>query len=166
MTLFDLAIILVIGLSTLFAYLRGLLREFITLIALGVGTLCTLYFGDTLARLFGEGTLALLLGYGLSGLIGFIAATIGLEIFIARLSGTTPHKWDQVGGAIFGILRGWVLMGLVYFSVINYIPEDNPPRWVANSALRGIAASAAGVLESLGLDAELTSPARTDGDTA
>lgn len=151
-TLFDLFILSIIALSGVFAWVRGLLRELVTLVAIGIGALACILFGPSFSALFGEGTFSQIIGYAVLFLIVFVIGSIGLELLLGRFLGKEPARWDKIAGAIFGVIRGWLLLGLVYLALNIYFDEDNPPDWLKNSLLKGPVAAAASFFEGLGLE--------------
>lgn len=158
MTLFDLFIVVVLVVSGLFAWVRGLTREIVTLIAIIIAVFADLWFGAAFSTLFGDGTVAPIIGYSVLFLLVFVVASVLIELLIGRFLGKDPKRWDQIAGAVFGLFRGWLLLGLVYLALNIYFGETNPPDWLANSALKQPIAAAADLFESLGLE-----PVENDG---
>jgi membrane protein required for colicin V production len=153
-TTFDLFILSVIALSGLFAWVRGFSRELVTLVAIGGGLLGVYLFGAPFSRLFGEGIVGPLVGLAVLFLIGFLLFSVALELLTARFLGRTPKRWDKIAGAVFGVIRGWFLMGLVYLALTYYFDEGNMPEAIDNALLKGVVTTAAGLLEGLGLERE------------
>lgn len=154
MTFGDGFILSVIALSVLFAWLRGISRELATLLAIGVGVLAIFLFGDTFSGLFGTGAMKAIAALALLFLIAFAAASIGFEVLASTFLGREPGTIDKIAGAVFGILRGWLIVGLAYLALTYYFPENDMPEPIENAKLAGIAKSAASVLESIGLERE------------
>lgn len=160
MTLFDLFIIVIIALSGLFAWVRGLTREFVTLVAIGLGAGACLLFGQGFSSLFGDGTLMLIAGYAVLFLVIFLLSSIALELLLGKFLGRDPAQWDQIAGAVYGVIRGWLLLGLAYLALNIYFDETDPPEWLEQSGLKGLIAVSAGLFEQFGLE-----PGATDPDT-
>ncbi|WP_370338126.1 CvpA family protein [Parvularcula marina] len=165
MTLFDLFILAILGLSGVFAWIRGFTRELVTLVAIGFGVMACMFFGQSFSTLFGEGTFSQIAGYATLFLIVFIIAHIVLEIVLGRYLGKEPVRLDRIGGVIYGIIRGWLLLGLVYLALNIYFDEDNPPAWLENSLLKGPVVIAAEFFEGMGLQPLGTETEPEDGES-
>jgi membrane protein required for colicin V production len=119
MTLFDYAVLAIIGLSILLSVMRGFLREVLALLAWVVGFwLATLYAGE-MAQMLPAGIptpqLRLLAGFVLVFFAVFLVMTV-LSITVGqflKVLGLGP--WDRMLGAAFGLARGIliVLAGVV-----------------------------------------------------
>ncbi len=164
MTSFDLFIVSLIGVSAMFAWLRGFSREIVTLLAIGVGALAVLFFGTAFSTLFGTGVLGPLIGLTLLFLIGFVLASVILEMVVSKFFGGSPHLYDKIGGAVFGVVRGWFLVGLSYLALTYYFEEANLPPAIEGALLKPVTTSAAGLLEKLGLEREATDPESIETD--
>lgn len=149
--MFDLLVLLVLGLSTAFAALRGGLRELATLIALAIAAGLTLVvvqpvLGATglAGSFFGTIIVAAILAAAF-----FVAAHVGLH-FALR---STPLEGrakliDRVSGGAFGFLRGLVLVGLGYLGYSYYLDEARQPDEVRNAVTRPVAAGMANWFQS------------------
>lgn len=154
MTYADGFILSMIGLSVLFAWLRGFSREVITLIAIGIGAAAVHFFGESVSGILGDGAIQTMLSLVILFGIALIVSWVGLEIVCASFLGKSPSKADKIAGAIFGLLRGWLIVGLAYLAMTYYSPEDNMPPAIENAWLKGVATSGAAFLEALGLEKE------------
>ncbi|WP_375204027.1 CvpA family protein [Hyphococcus sp.] len=149
--MFDLLFLVVVGVSTAFAVLRGGLRELSTLLALAIAGGITLLLIEPVLALTGQagsffGT-ALIAGL----LIGvfFLAAHIGLHIGLKRFPLEGRAKTiDRVGGGVFGFFRGLVLIGLGYLGYSYYLDEAKQPEEVKTAITRPVAAGMAHWFES------------------
>ena len=166
MTSFDFFILAMIGLSVLFAWIRGLSREVITLLAIGIGLLAIKFFGAGFSSLFGSGTVGPLIGLGVLFLLAFVVGSVALEILTARFMGGKPGFRDKIAGAAFGLLRGWLIVGLAYLALTYYFDEDDMPPAIENAALKGLTTSGASLLEQLGLEKETSGPESADAQDA
>jgi len=149
--MFDLLVLLVLGLSTAFAALRGGLRELATLIALAIAAGLTLVvvqpvlgFTGLAGSFFGTIIIAAILAA-----VFFVAAHVGLHLALR----STPLEGrakliDRVGGGAFGFLRGLVLVGLGYLGYSYYLDEARQPDEVRNAVTRPLAAGMANWFQS------------------
>ncbi len=149
--MFDVLFLLVVGLSTVFAAMRGGMRELATLLALGVA--------GGLTWMITPGVLS---ATGLSGsFFGtvIVAATLVAVFFVlAHLAFHLGLKriplegraalYDRLGGGVFGAFRGLVLVGLGFLGYGYYLDEARQPEEVKNAITRPIAAGMAHWFES------------------
>lgn len=149
--MFDLLVVLVVGLSTAFAALRGGLREASTLLALAIAGGLTLVLIDPVLGMtgqagsfFGTAIVAVVLVA-----VFFIIAHVGLHFSLERapLRGRA-RLYDRIGGGAFGFLRGLVLIGLGYLGYTYYLDEARHPDDVRNAITRPVAAGMADWFES------------------
>lgn len=166
MTLFDLFILSIVALSGVFAWVRGMTRELVTLAAIGFGVGACFLFGQGFSGLFGEGTFSQIIGYAVLFLIVFVVASVSLELLLGRYIGKEPKRWDRISGAVYGVIRGWLLLGLVYLALNIYFGETKRPEWLTNSLLKGPVAAAAGFFESLGLEPLGPESDASDGESS
>ena len=137
MTVFDGAVLGVIGLSMLFAFVRGVTRELIALLAWVVGFLAAVAFTPLVG--------AWLPDFGESGVVRYLVAFI--VILLAALLLGALVAWplssvirkaglgfvDRFLGAVFGIVRGIVLvMAFVLIAGLTTLPRQD---WWQNAAL-------------------------------
>lgn len=164
MTWFDFFIVSVLGLSVLFAWMRGFTREVGTLLAIGAGVLALHLFGAQVGGLFGDGLIGPIVSRAVLFLVGFILGSIVVEIGISAVLGRDPGQRDRLAGIVFGLVRGWLLLGLIFILGTYYFDENDMPPPMENARLKGVATSAASVLERFGLEKEAIGdlPARED----
>ncbi|MET0204027.1 MAG: CvpA family protein [Casimicrobiaceae bacterium] len=137
MTPFDLAILAVIMLSTLFAFLRGVVRELIALVAWVVGFVGAIAFAPTVGAWIPE-----IPGYpAVRYLIAFAVILIAALVIGAIIAGPLARVIRAAGlgfvdrflGSIFGMLRGLlVIVGFVLVAGLTTLPRAD---WWQNSAL-------------------------------
>jgi membrane protein required for colicin V production len=151
--LVDLAVLVVIALSAIFAFARGFVREVLSIAAWIGAAVITLYgFSYTYAvttRFVTTPLLAdLVAGAGL-----FLVALIGLTILtgtIARAvqwSALTPI--DRTLGLIFGVARGVVLVSIAYFVVDITLPPNDRPSWLQDAQSQPLLAQGADILRGV-----------------
>ncbi len=149
--MFDLLVVLVVGVSTAFAALRGGLRELSTLIALAVAGGLTLLLMNPVLGLTGQsgsffGTVIIV---GILGAVFFILTHIGLHLGLRRAPLEGRAKLiDRIGGGVFGFVRGLALIGLGYLGYSYYLDEADQPDAVRHAITRPVAAGMANWFES------------------
>ncbi len=149
--MFDILVLLVLGLSTAFAALRGGLRELSTLIALAIAGGLTLIVAEPMLAVTGLagsffGTIIIA---ALLVAVFFIVAHVGLHFGLQRvpLEGRARLA-DRIGGGVFGFVRGLVLVGLGYLGYGYYLDEARQPDSVKSAITRPVAAGMANWFQS------------------
>lgn len=153
MNLVDLAVLVVIALSAIFAFARGFVREVLSIAAWVGAALITLYgfsYADAVVTRFLTTPLLadLVAGAGL-----FLVALIGLTILtgaVARAvqwSALTPI--DRTLGLIFGVARGVVLVSIAYFVVDITLPPNDRPSWLQDARSQPLLAQGADMLRGV-----------------
>ena len=137
MTALDWCVIGAMALSTLFAFIRGFVREFIALLTWVVGVVAAILFSPTLAAWFP--------GFGANEAVRYILA-FALILVVALLLGALV-AWplgavirksglgfvDRFLGAIFGVARGALLVvGFALVAGLTSLPRQD---WWQNAAL-------------------------------
>jgi len=157
MTWFDLIVLAILGLSILFATIRGFSREMTTLVALAVGILAAYYLAPPLGELFGSGsTMTAIILYLVMLAVFFIASLVLLNILVSRFIAEKPGRIDRVLGVGFGFIRGYILVGLLFLALDYYFEDDRQPAAITDAVTHGVAASAGELLENMGLESVTT----------
>jgi membrane protein required for colicin V production len=131
MNLVDLAVLVVIALSAIFAFARGFVREALSLAAWVGAALITLYGFDYVYGITAGFVTTPLLANLIAGTGLFLGSLIVLTILTSYIAGLV--QWsalspiDRTLGLIFGVARGAVLVSIAYFLVeITLPPNDRP----------------------------------------
>jgi len=134
----DLGVIGVIGLSAVFAFARGFVREALSIVAWVGAAAITLYGFNWAYAQVDPHIKNPLLSQVVAGLGLFIASLVVLTIltgFLARMvhaSGLTPI--DRTLGFIFGLARGALLVCLAYLLLDLMVPQQNDrPPWMRDA---------------------------------
>ncbi|WP_425408314.1 CvpA family protein [Hyphococcus sp.] len=162
--MFDLLFIVVVGLSTAFAVLRGGLRELSTLLALAIAGGLTLLLIEPILAVTGQDGSFFGTAFIVAVLVAvfFLAAHIGLHLGLKRipLEGRARLA-DRIGGGAFGFFRGLVLIGLGYLGYTYYLDEASQPDGVRTAMTQPIAAGMANWFEGFTPDAaDLDAPVK------
>jgi len=149
----DLAVLVVIALSAVFAFARGFVREALSIVAWVGAALITLY-GFTfvygvVARFVTTPLLAeLVAGAGL-----FLVCLIGLTFLTGALAGfvhsSALSPIDRTLGLIFGVARGAVLVSLAYLVIDISLPPTDRPGWLRDAKSEPLLAQGADMLRGL-----------------
>jgi len=132
MTVFDYAVLTIVGLSILLSIIRGLVREALALLAWAVGFIAASLLAADLAALLppeipGE-QLRLLAGFA-GVFLGVMLLMSLLAIFVSKLVKSAGFAAeDRVLGGVFGLVRGvLVVMVLVLLAGLTSLPRQ--PVW-------------------------------------
>jgi len=136
MNLFDWLLIAVLALSTIQAFFRGLLLELFSLIGLAAGVLLAAWNYPVLAsppaRWITNPAVANLLAFLLIAISVMVLAAI-----LGRMFHTAAHAiglgfFNRLGGAVFGLARGWLAGVAILMAVTAFLPSSD---WLKNSRL-------------------------------
>lgn len=163
MTWFDLLVLGIIGLSVLFAAFRGFSREMIDIAALAAGVIAAYYLAPPLGELFASGsTMTAIVIFLILFAVVFILALIILNSLVSRFIDKKPGRINRVLGVLFGLLRGYVVVGLLFLALDYYFEDDRQPAAISNAMTHGLAASAGALLESMGLESDTVTAETSD----
>jgi membrane protein required for colicin V production len=130
----DFAVIAVIGLSGVFAFARGFVREALSIAAWAGAAAATIYGFDAVYRGISKLVTAPLLAAFAAGAGLFLVSLIGLTIltgYAARLvQGSAVWPIDRTLGLIFGIGRGAALVLVAYLLIDLGLPQGDRPHWI------------------------------------
>jgi len=135
MNMLDLGVIGVIGLSAVFAFARGFVREALSIVAWVGAAVITLYlfsWGFALAEAQVHNPLLsqVIAGFGIF-VISLVVLTVltGLVSRMVHVAGLTPI--DRTIGFVFGLARGVFLVSLAYLLLDLSLPQQNDrPPWI------------------------------------
>ena len=128
----DIGVIAVIGLSAVFAFARGFVREALSIVAWVGAAVITLY-GFTQVYALVDPMVKnpllsqLIAGFGLF-ILSLIVFTIVTSIIARSVRGSALSPIDRTLGFIFGLARGIFVVSLAYLVVDAFVsPNDRPP---------------------------------------
>ncbi len=132
----DIGVIAVIGLSAVFAFARGFVREALSIVAwVGAGFI-TLYGHDYLIAIVEpmvhNQLLSQLIAWGGLFIASLIALTIATGIVARAVHASALSTVDRTLGFVFGIVRGVLILSLFAYIVLDVMtppPTDRPP-WI------------------------------------
>jgi membrane protein required for colicin V production len=145
MTAFDFGVLIVVGLSTLFAFIRGVIREVIALVAWVVGLVAAVTFTPSL----GDWLPASLGGPALRDVLAFVMILFGALLAGSFIAWPLAKAVRAVGlgfvdrflGSIFGLARGLLLViAAVLVAGLTSLPRSS---WWQDSLLAGPLVAAA-----------------------
>jgi membrane protein required for colicin V production len=146
MTIVDIVVLAIVGISIALGVLRGLVREVLALVAWVAAFLLSNFLAPEAAKLLPQGMgseeIRLLVSY----VIVFIIVLVALSVLailaskLVKIVGLGPS--DRVVGGVFGLVRGvLVVMILVLLAGLTSLPRQSAWR---DAALRGALEAVAG----------------------
>ncbi|MBO6503735.1 MAG: CvpA family protein [Kordiimonadaceae bacterium] len=152
LTAFDIAVLLVVGVSVVMAFSKGFATVALSLLAWVATILAVVFAGELITpylRPYVEPEwLADTLTY--AGL--FIGGLFILKWLASLIGGAIKNSpvgfLDRSLGALFGLLRGMVLVSALYFGFTKLVPGDEPS-WVQNAQTRPLVAWGSEMLASV-----------------
>jgi membrane protein required for colicin V production len=139
LTAFDVAALAVIGLSVLVAFLRGFMREALTIVTwLGAGVAA--YFAFPYARELARRTIETeWLADAAALCVVFVVPLIGLKVAAAaaadHIPGGTLGTIDRLAGLAFGAARGAVVVCAAYLGLVILVAPEEQPQWVKDALI-------------------------------
>jgi membrane protein required for colicin V production len=133
----DIIVVTIIGLSALFGFIRGFLREVLSIGAWILAGLAT-YFGLPYLRPFA-------LKYISHELIADVATGIAIFLVVLVVASVISHvitrsvresslgALDRSLGILFGLVRGAVIVSVALLIVDNFYAPDNRPQWLKDA---------------------------------
>jgi membrane protein required for colicin V production len=152
MTPFDIVVLVVVGLSALFALSRGFVTELLSLIGwVGAFIGLRLFFapvslwmrGFIESKAMADIATLLLLFFGLLMLFRFVAGFLG-----DKVKQTSVGIVDRTMGAAFGALRGLLIVSLAYAALMLLLDREQMPDWVRGSKTEPLIAFGADTVTS------------------
>lgn len=151
---FDIAVIIFVLISAVLALFRGFLREFLSVIGWVGAVFVMLYGAPILMPLIQpyitNDTVNMIVCYVFVFLFSLIVFLI-FSHFLAKLvhGGTSLGPIDRTIGFIFGIVRGVIVVALIYLVLVWVWPEDKHPIWIKDAKTIPYIASTANWIKTL-----------------
>ena len=153
LTAFDVAVLLVVGLSVLVAYLRGAIRELLT-IATWFGAGVVAFYGFPYAGELARRTMETQwLADAIALCVVFVVPLIGFKVAAALLTdhmqGGHVESVDRIIGAVFGAARGALIVCLAYLGLTVLVAPEDHPDWIKNAIVLPYVEDGAALLNRL-----------------
>lgn len=155
--MFDAAVIIVMLLSTMLAFFRGFVREFLSLGAWVGAGLLTVYLFDDVSNWIKPHVSQEMVAYLMSGVGTYVISLLGFSIFNSMIiryvkSSEEIGMFDNFLGMMFGLLRGSFIISLAFLVLSLVIDSENPPEWVEQAITKPYAQKGAVILASIAPD--------------
>lgn len=139
LTVFDMAVLFVVGVSALLALARGMVRESLSIVAWVIAGLIAFVAFPEVRPAVGDFIANVWVGDAVALILVFIAPLVCLKIVAVVIANTMPSGMfgivDRILGSVYGFARGAAVVSLVYIglSVIN--DPENHPVWIQEAQL-------------------------------
>ena len=142
MTLLDIVVIVIVGLSGLVAVLRGMLQETFSLggwILAGVAA----FFGLPYVKPFTRDLVPWPLVADIAAAAGIFIVVLVIATIISanlaeRMKTSRFGTLDRSLGLLYGLARGYVLAALLYLLLIFVFSQKSLPDWIAEARTRPV----------------------------
>lgn len=149
----DAAVVLVVVISGLLAFFRGLVHEVLAVISWIGAALATIY-GFPYARPYATELITVQLiadmvaGVGIF-LITLIVLSVMTNFISHRIRQSALGPLDRSLGLIFGFLRGTALIAVAWLAFTMLLPREDHPKWITEAKVRPLVERGAGLLVSI-----------------
>ncbi len=153
MNTLDLIVVGVVALSGLFAFIRGFVREALSIAAWAGALVVAIYF-YTPVEPFIESLIKsvlaaeLITGIGLF-LVSVVLFSIIVGVISSKVRGSGLGALDRALGLLFGVARGVVLVSLGYLVMTHLLKPEDMPGWIVDARSRPLLAQGAAQLQQL-----------------
>ncbi len=153
---FDIIVFAIIGLSTVLAFARGFTTVALSF-ASWVGALLAVIFGYALVQPYARAYISPVELADFTAIGGlFLIALIVLRVIANQVGSAVKDSpvgfLDRSLGALFGFLRGAVVVSVAYLILVAVLRDDQPD-WIADAKSRPLVAWGADVVSALAEDA-------------
>jgi len=156
LTAFDIGVLVIVGLSTLLAFGKGFATVALSLGA-WIGAFAAVIFGYTFVEPYGQDLISPPELANIITIIALFFVTLLILKQVASLIGSAIKNGpvgflDRSLGALFGLLRGAVIVSLLYFGFIKIFPDKNV-EWIEKAQTKPLVAWSAEMLEGYAAEA-------------
>jgi membrane protein required for colicin V production len=169
-TLADVIVLLVLVLSALLAFARGFVHEVLA-VAGWIGAIFATIYGLPYVRPYGrtifENTAVADIVSGLAlFLLSLIILSLMTRALSQRIRNSQLNALDRSLGFVFGLVRGVVLIALLYIALDWLMPPSSQPAWIREARSIPLVEGAADLLRSAIPNAEAEKGAASAQDAA
>ena len=165
----DIIVVAIIGLSALFGFIRGFLREVLSIGAWIVAGLAT-YFGLPYLRPFARQYISHELFADVATgvaifLVVLVLASVISHVITRRVRESSLGPLDRSLGILFGIARGAVIVSVALLICDNFYAPDNRPQWLQDARTLPVVQVGADIVRQF-VPASVAAQAQSTADTA
>jgi membrane protein required for colicin V production len=165
----DIIVIAIIGLSALFGFVRGFLREVLSIAAWILAGLAA-WFGLPFLRPFARQYISHeLIADVVTGvaifLVVLVVASVISHVITRSVRESSLGALDRSLGVLFGIARGAVIVSVALLIFDNFYPPDNRPEWLKDARTLPVVQIGADIMRQL-VPASVAAQAQSTADSA
>ena len=132
----DISILFFVVLSAFFSFMRGFSQEFLSLFTWIVSFLGSYKYGDNFVNFFNKIIDNIVISNVASYIVFFLIIMVILSFVTKRFSSLIKKSYvgmvDRTGGFLFGLLRGYLIVSLCFFT-FHYFYNGDKIIWVEKS---------------------------------
>ncbi|HSM96474.1 MAG TPA: CvpA family protein [Rhizomicrobium sp.] len=132
----DFLVVVIVGASAVFAVYRGFVAETLSIFAWAAAAFATLYFAPAAAPLL-SGSMSPVAAQIVAYVAVFLVVLIPLSFMSARVAenvqSSSVGPLDRSLGAVFGLVRGLILIAMAYILFTLIVPVKKQPEWIAKA---------------------------------
>lgn len=153
MSLLDIIVLVVVLLSGVLAFARGMAKELLSLIGWIAAAVAVLYglpvFRPLARQVIAEPTVSDIVAGGLIFIVVLVLFALASGKISEKVKKSHFGALDRTLGLLFGVARGFVLLSLAYLLAIWAFKPDEQPKWVQSAQTRPILQAGAQILIKL-----------------
>lgn len=159
----DYAVIAIVVISTLFAFIRGFIGSFLSLVgwvvSIYLAYVCFPMVEPYIAAKVKSPIVVIIIGHALILIACLIAFGIFNIVATTAVKGLTSGIFDRTLGAAFGLFRGGIIVSFIFFVVYTSVTifsgnnqdqqaEDTLPKWLTGAKSYGMLKEGSNILAS------------------
>ncbi|HEY3777726.1 MAG TPA: CvpA family protein [Rhizomicrobium sp.] len=149
----DGAVAAVVILSTIFAVLRGLVREVLSILAWACAVAVAIWLGPSVGLMLrghiSTSFVAPVLAYGGVFLLVFLPLAFASARIVHSVRQSPIGTIDRCMGVPFGFARGLLIVGLAYLAITLVVPYGAQPTWMTHARLMPIVRGSSEMISAL-----------------
>jgi len=149
----DVVLLVIVGLSVLTSFRKGLVREVVGIVSLVAGLVLGSWFYSYVAgflmKYLSSPATAKFLGFMIVFCAVMIVGSIVRGILGKFLKVTGLSFFDHLLGAAFGVVRGLLIAVALLMAILAFAPKDQPPQSVTDSKFAPYVSEAAKVFVAM-----------------
>ncbi len=135
--LFDGGVIILILISAIFAYARGLVHEIFSIVG-WIGAILATIYGFTYAQPYARNLIKMdILADLAAGMLIFLFSLVVLSLLTrqitSRIRDSALNSLDRALGFLFGLIRGALVIVVAYIALEFIVPQKSHPLWVQDA---------------------------------
>ncbi|NJO37391.1 MAG: CvpA family protein, partial [Rhizobiales bacterium] len=134
LTVFDMAVLFVVGVSALLALLRGLVRESLSIVVWVLSALIAYVAFPELREFVGGYVANVWVADAVTLVVVFVAPLVCLKIVAMVIAESVPSgvlgSFDRILGAGYGFVRGALIVSLAYLGLNLVNAPEHHPAWI------------------------------------